>query len=168
MDRTSAANYADIGGGKRGFRNRNLLTGLRGTTHDAADRNAVQEEIMAVVEAAGITPNATNWTQLLQGLHVLFGGGGSLGTTGWQRLPDGLILQWGTKDTSASGQVTVTYPIAFPNAVFQVQVTVGSIGPYVAVVDSAVPGTATNFRLHGWDLSGNRISFGTMWLATGR
>ncbi|MDO9501379.1 hypothetical protein [Falsiroseomonas sp.] len=75
MDRTSAANFIDIGGGRRGFRNRNLGTGVRGTTHDAADRNALQEEIMAVIEAAGLVPNSADWTQLLAALRNMFGGG---------------------------------------------------------------------------------------------
>lgn len=78
MDRTSASNYADIGGGKRGFRDRNLGAGTRGTTHAAADRNAVQEEILAVIEAAGLTPNAADWAQLLDALRELFGGRGVL------------------------------------------------------------------------------------------
>lgn len=122
MDRTSAANYADIGGGKRGFRNRNLLTGVRGTMHDAADRNAVQEELLVTIEAAGLTPNAADWTQHLQALHVLFGGGGSLGTTGWQRLPGGLIIQWGNASLPSTwantSSVAVTLPLAFPTALY--------------------------------------------------
>lgn len=69
MDRTLAAGYVNIGGGRRGFRNRDISAGIRGTTHDAADRNAVQEEIMAVIEAAGLTPNASDWTQLLQAIR---------------------------------------------------------------------------------------------------
>lgn len=43
--------------------------------------------------------------------------GASLGTAGgYQRLPSGLILQWGLATGGALSE-TITYPIAFPNAV---------------------------------------------------
>jgi hypothetical protein len=48
----------------------------------------------------------------------------SLGTSGYQKLASGLIMQWGTTSSiSVYGNVTVTYPIAFPTAVFVVMVT---------------------------------------------
>lgn len=78
MDRTQAANYVDIGGGKRGFRDRNLGTGVRGTTHSAADRNAVQEELMKLIEAAGLTPDPNDWGQVYEALKIIFGGRGVL------------------------------------------------------------------------------------------
>lgn len=40
----------------------------------------------------------------------------SLLANGYQKLPGGLILQWGTNATSG-GSVAVTFPIAFPNGV---------------------------------------------------
>lgn len=39
--------------------------------------------------------------------------GGSLSANGWQKLPSGLIIQWGTY---AAGVTSVTFPIAFLNA----------------------------------------------------
>jgi hypothetical protein len=45
------------------------------------------------------------------------GFGASLGDSGYQKLPSGLIIQWGTGTTNASGLATVTWPIAFPTAV---------------------------------------------------
>lgn len=43
----------------------------------------------------------------------------SLATTGYQKLPSGLILQWVTF-TTASNQpgLSITFPIAFPTAVY--------------------------------------------------
>lgn len=38
------------------------------------------------------------------------------GTTGWQRLPSGLILQWGQVSYSA-GSGSATFPIAFPSVI---------------------------------------------------
>lgn len=49
----------------------------------------------------------------------------SLGTSGWQRLPSGLILQWGSCPNSSG--VNVTLPIAFPS-VFASVTAVGQNG----------------------------------------
>ncbi|WP_140918647.1 gp53-like domain-containing protein [Limnobaculum xujianqingii] len=49
------------------------------------------------------------------------GSAGSLGASGFQRLPGGYIRQWGTSVANASGDVTINYPIAFsvkPDAVY--------------------------------------------------
>lgn len=122
MDRINGANTVDIGGGKRGFRDRNLVAGLAGTQVTAAHMNAMQEELMAVIEAAGLTPAGGSWTQLLAALDLMYGGAGSLGGTGWWRLPGGLILQWGSAVLPNSGSQTasiaVTFPVAFPTQAF--------------------------------------------------
>lgn len=39
------------------------------------------------------------------------------GTSGYQRLPSGLILQWATGGSDANGNLSVSLPIRFPNAV---------------------------------------------------
>lgn len=48
--------------------------------------------------------------------------GRSLGSSGYQMLPGGLILQWGVASTTTAG-VTVTLPIAFPNTFFKATAT---------------------------------------------
>lgn len=40
----------------------------------------------------------------------------SLGSSGYQKLPGGLIIQWGTYFVGANTSVSATFPIAFPNA----------------------------------------------------
>ena len=42
----------------------------------------------------------------------------SLLTSGFQKLPGGLILQWGTASAGGSGGIAVTFPITFPSAAF--------------------------------------------------
>jgi len=42
----------------------------------------------------------------------------SLSTNGWQRLPSGLIIQWGELLVSSGAEQSVTFPIAFPNSAF--------------------------------------------------
>ena len=62
----------------------------------------------------------------------------SLATNGYQKLPGGLIIQWGT-DTLNSGTV-ITFPIAFPTACVSVTATTTAL--YVAGVSATSP---TNF-----------------------
>jgi len=43
----------------------------------------------------------------------------SFGASGYQKLPSGLIMQWGkTASSTAEGARAVTFPIAFPNACY--------------------------------------------------
>ena len=65
-------------------------------------------------------PNATADNQpVALGQFPFSVGAGANQSTGYIKFPNGIILQWGFIDTngSSSGQ-TVTYPIAFPNAMF--------------------------------------------------
>jgi hypothetical protein len=48
----------------------------------------------------------------------------SLSSNGYQKLPSGLIMQWGTSSSIGSdGTATITYPTAFPSATGAVQIT---------------------------------------------
>jgi hypothetical protein len=80
----------------------------------------------------------------------------SLGSSGYQKLPGGLIMQWGETGAMSGGQnLTVTYPIAFPTAVFNVQTTVivssdtneitfvNTVGTTTFVVANSNPGGLT-------------------------
>ncbi len=68
MDRINGSNTVDIGGGKRGFADEDLLGPVVGTEVTALWTNMVQEEIMKVIESAGLVPSDGDWTQLLQAL----------------------------------------------------------------------------------------------------
>lgn len=46
--------------------------------------------------------------------------GASLAASGWQKLPSGLIIQWGSSSVSATSTKTVTFPITFPSACFSI------------------------------------------------
>lgn len=70
MDRINGLHFIDIGGGKRGFRDEDLPTGVAGTEVTAAHMNALQEEVLKVIEAAGLNPNAADWSQLWQALKI--------------------------------------------------------------------------------------------------
>ena len=45
--------------------------------------------------------------------------GSTIATPGYQKLPSGLIIQWGTSTASAAGSA-VTFPLTFPNSIFQI------------------------------------------------
>jgi hypothetical protein len=95
------------------FTKGNPGTGTPATVMDQDWFNAVQEEPLAVMAAASITPVKGTNNQLLAALRVLFGGTGSLTGTGYMRLPGGLIIQWGLANIVAS-PIDITLPIAFP------------------------------------------------------
>ncbi len=224
MDRFSGTNQApDIGGGRRGFRDRNLGLGQAGSVLNALFLNGAQEEIVRAIERSGQAPSDADREQLARairraaganmrvvtantvltvddaGLVIVFASAGpititlptsnaaagasiplvfartdgtansvsiqrsgadniegaatigllagdrlamrsdgaqawlyesgnwgarSLGVNGWQRLPSGLILQWGTVTFGVAGgtalQQSVFFPLTFPTEVFGV------------------------------------------------
>lgn len=78
------------------------------TTVKGISRFATAAEAQAFTAALALTA---------QGLSQAFQGGNqSLVASGFQKLPGGLILQWGSGTTS-SGSVSISFPIAFPNGV---------------------------------------------------
>ncbi|MEO2039415.1 MAG: hypothetical protein ABGW90_12090 [Martelella sp.] len=132
MDRITGTAVIDLGGGKRGFQAQVLSTGAgsqEGTPVSDDWLNAVQEEIMNVITAAGLNPNSGDWTQLWQAIVVhitrAFSDNQSLAGNGWIRLPGGLIIQWltisgvvdGTYSTADYEYVdlSASWPIAWPN-----------------------------------------------------
>ena len=52
----------------------------------------------------------------------------SLTANGYQKLSNGLIIQWGSNSAGGSGTASVSFPIAFPTACVNVQVTGGYSG----------------------------------------
>jgi hypothetical protein len=51
-------------------------------------------------------------------------GGASFGSSGYQKLGNGLIIQWGYVTITSATSVAITFPIAFPNACCGVQNTI--------------------------------------------
>lgn len=74
-------------------------------------------QLLAQVDATDMGPFAmqSNFT----------GSNQSLGGNGYQKLPGGLIMQWGYSSDTAS-TMTITLPITFPNAFLNVQLTITS------------------------------------------
>ncbi len=84
MDRINGANTVDIGSGKRGFRAQNKAAGIAGTELTAAWFTSVQEEIMAVIEGAGIAADAATLHQLRDAIaHMISVGAPSIDLSGY-------------------------------------------------------------------------------------
>ncbi|MFN4328293.1 MAG: gp53-like domain-containing protein [Limnobacter sp.] len=115
---------------------------------------------------AGTYASAPTLVQGAGGLVLSALAGASLSANGYQRLPSGLIVQWGTSAAvAADATVTVTFPIAFPTACHSVvanavsPVTSGAVWPTFNVNNK----TTTNFQLindGGNTAPGNWIAIG--------
>lgn len=119
---TSTAQKDKFGSGKNGFTGGNPQTGELPTALDSDFFDAVQEEIAGVIEGGGIALAKGDRGQLLKALKAIFPVssqfGNKLTAAGYQKLPGGLIIQWGIL-TGTIGQLSGAYPIAFPNGVLQ-------------------------------------------------
>lgn len=125
-------------------------------------------ELADATEARALT-NAANALTPATLAAALTGANQSLSASGYQRLPGGLILQWGEVTTSASGDVSVTFPLAFPTACASVIGT--GTQPINASVFVAASQTTTGFAATCWYTSS---SSGTLrgsgvyrWIALG-
>ena len=88
---------------------------------------------------------------------------GSLTANGYQRLPGGLILQWGYYSGGAHGP-TITFPVAFPTAVLNLSATAGTDNNAVAV--GAI--NNSSFVVTQLEAASNTNSTGAFyWLAIG-
>lgn len=97
--------------------------------------NWLYGQLDQVLRAGGVTPAESPNTQLLSALRTQFGGGGT--NAGWQRLPGKLLLEWGAFLVVCStsngngiweGSTSVTWPLAFPGSVVNVQLTPQDVG----------------------------------------
>lgn len=92
-----------------------------------------------------------------------FNGAGrqSLNTNGYQRLPGGLIEQWGFTGTSGGNPVVVTFPVAFPNDCLNIQVS------QIGAVASESHERIVSFTNTGAVLGKSTVGAGLYWRAIG-
>lgn len=69
MDRIVHSTAVDIGGGKRGFRSKDTVAGVPGTVVTATHLNATQEEMVTMIEKAGIAPDPADLAQLVKAIR---------------------------------------------------------------------------------------------------
>ncbi|MGG5542962.1 hypothetical protein P4G95_14385 [Burkholderia vietnamiensis] len=75
---------------------------------------------MALGDTYVLESNGANWYSVGGSTPLAYTNGFSSNqsSSGYQKLPSGLIIQWGNIVTNSSGTATVTFPIAFPNNCF--------------------------------------------------
>lgn len=104
-----------------------------------------------------------NWYVLANG----FGSpsfAGVQSTSGYQKLPGGLVLQWGMviSSPSAGSPVAVTFPVAFTLTAFTAFVTPA------AATTASISGWFDNITATGMNVRANVQSFAVAWLAIGK
>ena len=104
-----------------------------------------------------------DYADLKVALTEFTGDNQSLATNGYQKLPGGLILQWGvTQNITAGVQLTVTFPIAFPNSSLQIVGTIGSNFATATTFTSIYKTSSSQFKA-----SINSGSGAVYWIAIG-
>lgn len=91
--------------------------------------------------------------------------GASLTANGYQKLPSGLIMQWGQASGGSTNPQTVTFPIPFLNAVFQI--TTSKTDSQATFEASYSTVTLTNFVLVATPGGGSATGVTTHWFAVG-
>lgn len=152
----------------------------------------ITEEIRKVVLDAGLTPDHTDLAQLSQAVQTLVSNlaavaastgeisgfsavnkfirpdriesafARSLTANGYQKLPGGLIIQWGSGNMSSGNSQVITYPIAFPTAALMGLISDGTGSSSVFVMGVQTPGLST---MTAWCSSA--APGGYYWLAIG-
>jgi hypothetical protein len=92
----------------------------------------------------------------------------SLASEGYQKLPGGLIIQWGTGTSSGTSRpnFTKTFPVSFPTACLSVQVIpVDAVQSYQAMLHASPTTTAFNGCITTDTYVSSGIAF--MWFAIG-
>lgn len=111
---------------------------------------SLTEEIRNVILEGGLTPDITSVTQLRDAINAIAlqltdftDSNQLLATTGYQKLPGGLILQWvtGASQFVAAGTSAIqaiTLPVTFPNGILRSfsDVVFGSGGGCLSAVSS--------------------------------
>ena len=106
------------------------------------------------------------WTGGAWNVAVHGAGTSNQSTNGYQKLPSGLLIQWGTFLASASADVAVTFPVAFPNAVLSLAMTqAGQNAMYYGGYNTT---TLIGFNGSAWSNSTTRGSTNVSYIAIGR
>jgi hypothetical protein len=87
-----------------------------------------------------------------------------LAANGYQRLPGGLILQWGSTFIAGNSTATVTYPIAFPNAAF---IVIADGGETVTNRQDNGPAVSSFNTFNASITNGIDVGISTRWFAIG-
>lgn len=116
---------------------------------------------LSFIQNAYVVSDGVNWVVL-----GLSSGASSLAASGYQKLPSGLIIQWGTLTTSTTADVTTPFPIAFTSAVYSVVGTVASGAVSNAFLTNGV--TLASFLSSNYSSANARTAVSVTWTAIGK
>ena len=147
-----------------------LITGI-GTTFVKLTQLATESiaGIIKISSTAQVSDGTDNTTAVSPAkLKELFVSGANMSTNGYQKLPGGLIIQWGgatfRETTGTTGEV-ITLPITFPNAFLRITGTDGGFG--ANAIGITITGKS-QFRCWGRIVSSGDFSdTGFHWIAIG-
>ena len=103
---------------------------------------------------------------MAQALAELGVGTSSIGASGYATLPGGLIIQWGDLGAQNAGATgTLTYPLAFPNAIYSIVCKEVTTSGNTGIIHfTASPGLSSVT----WQLSGGSNTLNNFWIAIGK
>lgn len=93
-------------------------------------------------ESLDVVAHATGWVAIGGSMSLAYASssfGSSLATSGYLKLPSGVIVQWGTVPKTTSASVAVTWPIAFPNGFGRCVASFGGAANPAAGVSTGTP-----------------------------
>jgi hypothetical protein len=115
------------------------INGTTGITTPAENTSALTVgAITGILKATSVVVSqavaGTDYLNSSTGLQTssFTGSNQSLSANGYQKIPGGLIIQWGSGIASSSGS-TFTFPIAFPTACRSINVTDGTTSSFSGV-----------------------------------
>jgi hypothetical protein len=140
-------------------------SGVAGTVEViAASASAVNQTAMDSASSRMFTRfwNGTVWSAWSE-IWRTTGAAESLSTIGWQRLPSGLILQWGTATNSVTpgNPTTVAFPLSFPNNAFAVTPVP------ITTNTSGVSAWSSSIATGSFTMRASLASLGVQYIATG-
>ena len=113
-------------------------------------------------DIATFTVYSGNWTMTSgmtqTALARMPGFAASLATNGYQKLPSGLIIQWGSVSGVVYAGTTYSFPVAFPTGCLSMTMNDGGSGCNV-VSGGAI--SASQFKLYAWNTPGAAGSAGS-------
>ena len=102
-----------------------------------------------------LVSDGTNWTSA--SISTIASFANSIGSSGYQKFPGGLMIQWGTFTSNTDTYQTVSFPTTFPNACYSVIVSLASF--------NAITFTTSSFSFdRNSDISGSVAAY---WIAIG-
>ncbi|MBH2890595.1 hypothetical protein I5Q39_02480 [Serratia marcescens] len=160
------------------FTNGNVAQGVPPTILESAIFNTWQREMCNVVVGSGIPLDPADDGQILKAIKKTNKdqAPAELSENGCQKLPSGLIIQWGSGIADYDGRKRVNYPTPFLTSVYQVIVSPTNKNDNNAFVLANVDNT--NYQLTYFDMvsyifdmdsgQGRKDSNGFTWIAIGK